>query len=1190
MRNLYAFFRSGLLLLFSLLFVQSVIAQTAIIKGTVKNAKELLDGASIILEGKGQGTHSNTTGAFELKVKPGSYTVVISYVGHKKKSFQVTVAAGKTFILDAILEKQEVIENVTVVGTRSSVPRSNTQTVAPVDVFTSRELLLTGQVEPTQMINFVAPSFNSSRQTVADGTDHIDPATIRGLGPDQILVLVNGQRRYNTALLNVNGTIGRGSVGTDLNAIPASMIDRIEVLRDGAASQYGSDAIAGVINIVLKKDIQKTGLNIHYGKQYAGDGRTIAVGVNHGTRLGKKGFFDIGADLRLREATNRVGTYGIRPDGSYSAGVYYNYGNFSGSARDSIIALDNKLIKERGFSREGNMAIGNSKVDNFNWMFNLSTPINDKISFSASGGTGFRRGEAAGFYRYPFQTSQVINALYPDGFLPQILSTIRDKNLSFSFDGNTKRGWKWTVANSYGGNAFAFTVDNSNNASQFALGKAAQVKFEAGILRYNQNTTNVNFSKDLGKRMNLKTFNLAIGGEHRIENYAIEAGEEASWKNYAAPSDNKAAGAQVFPGFQPANAVDKRRYIRAGYIDVESDVNDQFMFAAAVRYENNSDLKFNKSNIAGKLSARYKITDGFTIRGTVSNGFRVPSLHQLNFSAISTVFINPGTGLAPYQQGTFRNNSEIAAAFGIPKLTPEKSMNYSIGFTSRMLKNKLSLTVDGYMINIKDRIVLSSSFRRFPSTVPEASAVNTILSAYPSLNDVSSAVFFANAVDTRTYGIDLVSSFTDKVGNGILTATLAANLNRTEVKGDANVSGITNSAIQARLFGRDERGRFEEAQPSEKVTFGLNYRVGKWILNGRSTYFGRVAVRDAGNPALDEFFNPKLVTDLSVSYKLTYFMNLTVGANNIGDVYPDRLQNYSNTGDGRFIYSRNATQFGFNGGYWYTNLNFDLSNIKSVPKAKILPPAPPLIMPPAALTEQPKPAPPKDTDKDGIPDKEDACPTEAGTLFTNGCPDKDGDGVIDAQDKCPDVAGIKIFGGCPDTDGDGIEDAKDKCPKQLGTAKYGGCPTPDTDGDGLNDDYDKCPNVKGTIANDGCPETKKEAVQQKMDEGSKNIYFETGSAKLKPISFIALDAIANEMKNNTEMFLDIEGHTDNVGSAAINQKLSQSRADAVKTYLESKGIAKDRITATGFGDTKPVADNTTAAGRAQNRRVVLIIK
>ncbi len=1138
------------------LFAQAAMAQMATIKGSVKNSKETLEGASIVLEGKGQGTHTNTTGAFELKVKAGTYTVVVSYVGHQKKTVTVTVSAGQVYNLDVELTKDQDLQQVTVVGTRSTIQRSNTQTVAPVDVFSAKELALTGQVEPTQMINFVAPSFNSSRQTVADGTDHIDPATLRGLGPDQVLVLVNGRRRYNTALLNLNGTIGRGSVGTDLNSIPVSSIDKIEILRDGAASQYGSDAIGGVINVVLKKDLKKTNINLHVGQQYAGDGLTKAISANHAIQLGKKGYLDLFTDFRFREGTNRVGEY-------------------TGTVYTTNVALDNQLVTERGFNRNNNLLLGNAKVDNYGFGFNMGAPLSDNLNLTINTIFGHRLGDAAGFYRYPKQTTQVIAELYPDGFLPHILSNIRDRSITVGLDGKWK-GWAWDLGTTYGGNSFRFDVSNSNNASQYAQGKNAQTNFYAGDLYFRQNTSNYTMTKDFGKKMNLKSFNVAVGGEVRVENYKIKAGEDPSWKNYD-PSSGKVGGSQVFPGFQPVSAVDQNRAVGAAFVDVESDVNDHFMFNAAGRFERYSDFG---NNFAGKLSLRYKVVDALTFRGTVSNGFRAPSLHQRLFSNVSTIFVSNGTTLVPVQNLTAKNESALAQSFGIPKLTPEKSMQYSVGITSKPFQGKnITITADAYMIDIKDRIVLTGTFTKASSPL-----VTSLLAAYPEVNSVS---FFTNAIKTSTKGLDIVASNGgQKLGKGIIDITLALNFNKTEVKDikTSSVLAADPALTNGVLFNRQEKGRFEDAQPKNKQTLGLTYRIGKATLVTRLTRFGSVNTYDPTNPALDEHFSPKVVTDMSLSYRPIYWMNITVGANNIGDIYPDKLKNFGNTSDNRFIYSRNATQFGFNGGYWFTNLAFDLTNIKSLPKPKPAPIAPVVVVP------TPKVEPPKDTDGDGVPDKEDKCPTIAGIKSLGGCPDKDGDGVTDAEDKCPDVAGVRIFGGCPDTDGDGIEDAKDKCPTKPGTAKYEGCPVPDTDGDGLNDDYDKCPTVPGTIANNGCPEDKKAETQKKVDVAAKAVLFETGSAILKKSSNAALDAVSKELKDDANLNLDVEGHTDNTGSEKANIALSQARANAVKNYIVKKGIAASRITATGMGSSQPVADNATAAGKAQNRRVVLKLK
>jgi iron complex outermembrane recepter protein len=907
-------------LLFSLFFAVGAVAQTATIKGTVKDANGLpMAGASVVLDGTKRGTITDAAGVYEIKVNPGAYTVVISYVGVKTQRKQITLTANQTAENNFDMENAEDLNRVVVVGSRSTAVRSSTQTAVPIDVISGRELTLTGQVEPSQMINFVAPSFNSNRQTVADGTDHIDPATIRGLGPDQTLVLVNGKRRYNTALLNVNGTVGRGSVGTDLNAIPASAIEKVEVLRDGAASQYGSDAIAGVINIVTKKNSTGTTLTGHWGKQYAGDGEVQQLGLNKGMSLGKKGgYFNISGDLRHRDPTNRAGDYTGR--------VYTN---------DAV--LDEQLIADRGFSRKNNMFIGNSELYNYGVMANMGFPFSKNLQFLLTAGYNYRDGKAAGFYRYPRQTSQVIAELYPDGFLPEIHSIIRDKYITAGFEGQIGGKWNWDLSQAVGGNSFRFDVKNSNNASQFALKDAAPTDFYAGKLLFSQYTTNLNVSRDFGPEIGLKTFNVAFGGEYRRDNYSIEAGEEASYLNYA-PSSGRVGGAQVFPGFQPSNVVEAQRNVYGGYLDVETDINDKLLLNAAGRFENYDDFG---SNFAGKLSVRYKLFEKLSLRGAVSNGFRAPSMHQRNFSAISTVFIQTGQGLLPFQQGTFRNNSLVANAFGIPSLEAETSTNFSAGITSRLIKNKLSITVDAYLIDIDNRIVLSSSFRRF--SAPEAAAVNSILSQYPELNDVSSVIFFTNAIDTRTKGIDIVTSFTDKMGLGQLQVTAAANFNKTTLRGDARVSTITDPALKARLFARDEKGRIEEAQPRDKVSINFNYRIGKWTFNARSTRFGKVASRDPGNPALDEFFSPKTVTDASMSYKFAGFATLSIGANNIGNTYPDRLKNFANTSDGRFVYSRNATQFGFNGGYYYTALTIEFHSLKAnraesrAPKAPTVP-------------------------------------------------------------------------------------------------------------------------------------------------------------------------------------------------------------------------------------------------------------
>ncbi len=892
-------------------------AQT--LRGKVNNANagQSLPEVAVLVENTTQGTSTDNLGNYNLPLQPGTYHIQFSLVGYATQLKEITIGSSDVTVNVSLVESVLSLNDVVVVGSRSTQIRSSVETLAPVDIISSRDLQATGQIEPTQMISSVAPSFNSARQTVADGTDHIDPATLRGLGPDQVLVLLNGKRRHNQALINVNGTVGRGSVGTDLNSIPSSAIERVEILREGASSQYGSDAIAGVINVVLKKDTG-TAVNLHLGQFYEGDGKNAQVGLYKGFRIGKSGIISAAADLRFREGTNRAGTY--------TGPVYVNWnGTTDPVLRQERYDQDQALIAQNGFSREKNMQIGNSAVNNAGGMLNGSLKLAPKTELYFSGVLNYRLGKAAGFYRYPFQTSQVITDLYPNGFLPEIHSTLLDKSISVGARGELGEGWRWDLSSVYGGNSFRFDIENSNNASQYALGAAAPIKFYAGTLKFNQHTTDLGISKDFGNQLGLKSFNLAGGINYRIDNYQIEAGEEASYLNYD-PTSGRAGGAQVFPGFQPANAVNEIRNVAASYLDVETDLNDRLLLNAAGRYEHYSDFG---GNLAGKLSARYKFADFFSLRGTISNGFRAPSIHQRYFSAISTVFVSvPDQGLQPRQQGTFRNDGPVAQAFGIPSLTAERSVNYSLGFTSRPFAN-VSVTVDAYQIDIKDRIVLTGQFQRGTSAAGQQTA--QILDA-AGQKEVQAAVFFTNAVNTRTQGIDVVVSGDYRVATGKLTLTLAGNLNKTEVRGEPKASAtLPNEVFGNILFNRQEKGRLEWGQPRSKFTLGFNYRLGKVGAVLRVTHYGAVKAFDPSDPRLDEDFRAKAITDLNVSYQAYQFLRITLGANNLFNVYPDKLAvtqyptatsptSVDNSSFGRFVYSRNVTQFGFNGGYYFIGL------------------------------------------------------------------------------------------------------------------------------------------------------------------------------------------------------------------------------------------------------------------------------
>lgn len=913
--------RSNILIILNILgaLVFSTVNAQSVLKGKVSDVQNgALQGVTVKISGI-RSVLTDGNGLYSAKLSNGKYTVTYSYIGYSPLIKQVTIE-GSDVVLDVNLDVTAYQLGAVVLGSRSRYARTNTSTPVPVDVFTSAELTSTGQVEPTQMLNLVAPSFNSSRQTVSDGTDHIDPATLRGLGPDQVLVLMNNKRRHNSALLNINGTIGRGSVGTDLNSIPVSSIDRIEVLRDGASSQYGSDAIAGVVNVVLKHS-KGTSITSQFGQQYKGDGKIAQFGIYHGFNI-KNGYLGIAADIRYRGSTNRAG--------DYAGPVYVNWnvGRSSGESdadyitrRTSLFNRDRDSASKYNFNRKNNMLIGNSLVRNVGAMINGGFNFNKQTEFYYSAGTSYRNGEAAGFYRYPFQRTQVIPELFPNGFLPQILSQIWDKSAMAGIKFNTNN-WSWDISNTFGGNSFRFDVANSNNATQFALKGSAPTKFYAGKLSFNQNTFNVDLSRDFGAAGGLERLNLGLGAEYRTDFYKISEGEEASYKNYD-PSSGKAGGAQVFPGFQPVNAVNESRNVLAGYVDIESDITKNFLANIAARVEKYSDFG---SNLAAKLAMRYKVSKAFSIRAAISNGFRAPSIHQRYFSAVSTLFVPVNGTLTPRQVGTFRNNSVVAQAFGIPSLEAEKSNNASLGITVKPA-GTFSLTVDGYYVKINNRIVYTSTFNRGSPTI------DAILAPYP---DVNAAQFFSNAVNTETRGIDAVLSYKPKISKATLDFSLAGNYNRTFVVGAIKgTDKIPADQFGNVLFNRQEKARLEESQPRSKVSISANYKGNKFGSVIRLTRYGQVFTKDPAITALDESFNAKTVSDLSISYKIVKSLTIIIGANNVFDVYPDKIKVANvpvpgsvgpfldNSSFGRFVYSRNATQFGFNGGYYYVNLNLN---------------------------------------------------------------------------------------------------------------------------------------------------------------------------------------------------------------------------------------------------------------------------
>ncbi|MEO5583005.1 MAG: TonB-dependent receptor, partial [Saprospiraceae bacterium] len=801
------------------------------------------------------------------------------------------------------------IGEVVVLGSRSATPRTMMNTPVPVDVFTSVHLLQTGQASLTQMLNYVAPSFNASREILNE------PSTLRGLDPQHVLILMNGIRYHNMSWLfagGLKGQLGRGSVGNDLNSIPFSAIEKIEILRDGASALYGSDAIAGVINVQLKKSTGKTSIQLNTGQFYKGDGQKFSFGINGGFSINKKGFIHISATHRYQAPTYR--------GGEYSGTVYKNYPtNFTREDSVAIKAQDDSIVLERGFNRKTAVDnVGNSKLFSTGLLINAGYPINDhtELFLTATGnGRKIVRGAA---YRFPKNTNQVNLALFPNGFQAKSMSNTFDASFIAGIKGETKNNWHWDFSSSFGSNSLINNVSNTNNASQSYLGKNAPTSFYTGKDIYRQIIQNINFAKSYDKRPGpLKTTSLGGGAEWRVENYHTMEGDEASWKSYDL-TGLKQGGSQGNAGHIPTNLVNKYRTVLGTYIEVESRPMNHLLMDIAGRYEYYSDFG---NNLAVKLATRYIFSEKLTLRASLNNGFRAPSLQQRYINSVQTGFINSGGVIIPGLRGTFPNDHAVIKALGIPSLTAEKSLNMNSGFTSS-LSNQIHLSVDAYWIQIKNRIILSGTLDR---NIP---AVRKIIDNIPGLR-IDQVQFFANAINTRTKGIDLILDGTWNIHKSSLGISLAANFNSTRLFGEINTKSNlpTDSLNINTIFNIEEKVRMEKGQPADKMILTISYKKSKskWVIN--NTRFGQTAIAPVSRDrtkVLYETFSSKILTDVHWDYSFKTWCTFTLGANNIFDVYPDRLMNYETTLQGNYIYSPEASPFAFNGGYYYVGLSLNL--------------------------------------------------------------------------------------------------------------------------------------------------------------------------------------------------------------------------------------------------------------------------
>lgn len=797
-------------------------------------------------------------------------------------------------------EAQELKE-VQIVGSRNT-KRTVVNSAVPIDVINVKDVTTqSGKLEINELLQYVAPSFNANKQSGSDGADHVDPASLRGMGPDQTLVLINGKRRHQSSLINLFGTKGRGNTGTDLNAIPASAIKRIEILRDGAAAQYGSDAIAGVINIVLNDNINQVTGAVTYGAY-----NTNAQGeFDPGTANTKNNFLDENSFGNTLGQKRNFDGQSLKVAANYGVAV----GKKGGIANFTAEYLNKEKTLRPGFDfRKG---FGEAAIQGLNLFGNLVLPISDKTEFYAFGGRNFRDTDAYAFTRNGGE--RVVESIYPGGYTPRITSEIVDNSIATGIRTKYASGWKMDLSNTFGKNLFHYYIKGTINAS---LVGNSPTEFNAGGHSLSQNTTNLDFSKNYDSVLN--GMNLAFGAEFRTEQFSIFAGEEGSYATYdtagrpitnpatqTAPTDPisgelRPGGSQGFPGYSPANEVKKNRNNVSLYTDAEFDVTDNLLVSTAVRFENYSDFG---STLNGKLAARLKATDNINFRGSLSTGFRAPSLAQVYYNLRFTNFSSGGATEVILSS----NDSPVTQAFGINKLNEEKAVNGSLGVTASF--GAFTATVDGYFINVKDRIVLTGYF--------DASALNL---------GVSAAQFFTNGVDTKTAGVDVVLAWKKKFGDSNLSATLVGNINH------MTIGDVKNGTLDKEtFFGEREKAFLLASAPANKFGLNLNYDK-KWFNAGLAfTRFSKVElldyqmyedVADYGSfadqiKAATDTYSAKIVTDLTLGFKLNKASKLSIGANNLFNIYPDQQDDWVEAGG-----YWDAVQMGFSGAYYYARLGF----------------------------------------------------------------------------------------------------------------------------------------------------------------------------------------------------------------------------------------------------------------------------
>ncbi|MCU0341647.1 MAG: TonB-dependent receptor [Spirosomaceae bacterium] len=855
-------------LISSICFCSTLLYAQNIVTGTVKDASgAAIPGVSIRLKGTTQGATTNPDGRFSVAAKAGDI-LQFSSVGFQSK--EVTV--GSSTVLDVTLETgQEALAEVVVVGSRAS-QRSVVDSPLPVDILSATELKSTGQPTFDKTLQYRVPSFNTVNTPVNDATTLLDPWEIRNMGPSRTLILINGKRKNLSSLLYVQFSPGRGETGVDLSAIPNQAIKRVEILRDGASAQYGSDAIAGVMNIILKDKYDFTTLDVNTGVTSKGDGGMFNFSLNSGSNIGGKGFVNYTIDFLQQNSAVRSGivhepteiaTFG--GDAASNALIraylkdYPTANNINGTGETTAgrFLINGGINLNDNHQLYGNAALVAKRVSSF---ANFRTPYwrQDRGLLHSVTDNGGKNYLTQATLAFPTEDNVEMYRGYI-GYVPTFEGDLIDYNATVGAKGETN-GWRHDVSLTTGFNSQTYSVDNTVNRT---LGKASPTRFKPGGYQFRHLVGNIDISKQVSDKLGI-----AFGMEARSEAYTIIAGDEKSYEG---------EGSNSFPGLNKLNAGTNQRFNIGGYVDLSYDITKDFLVNATFRTEKYSD--FGPANV-WKLSSRYKFNDDkVVLRGSFSTGFRAPSLHQIYAQSIQAAFVGGTIQLS----GLFNNRSAQARLLGIPSLKPEQSTNLSLGLGFNPNRN-LSISLDYFSIGVKDRIVYSSSI----SSSDPTSTLGSILSQA----GVRTAQFFINGIETKTSGLDYVFSYRNlEVGKGKMGINFAGNfMLQNEILGTpAEPAAI--KAANSSILNTQIKSLLTESRPMYKSILGFDYAVGKWNINLNNTLFGKTAFQDLDNGGGDmenikAEFKPAVVTDLSVGYSFSKKVSMTVNVNNLLNVLP----------------------------------------------------------------------------------------------------------------------------------------------------------------------------------------------------------------------------------------------------------------------------------------------------------------